>query len=235
MRKEDQVSEEQLNAFIDGELEAEEESRIFTATEECSDLDGRLCQQRKLKELVQHAYRDVPRVRRRDGGAGPRRRFFGLAAAAVLALAVGLVAGHFATRTLDQGPGPETQSAHAVAPEAEQDWLLHVTSADPARMRAALERADQLMREPGTAPDRRIEIVANEGGLALLRSDVTPFGDRIRELAAQDVLFFACSRAIERLEEQGVEVRLVPEANARHSALDRVVLRLQDGWSYQKI
>ena len=49
------------------------------------------------------------------------------------------------------------------------------------------------------------------------------------------MLFFACSRAIERLERQGISVRLVPEANTRYTALDRVVLRLQDGWAYEKI
>ena len=91
------------------------------------------------------------------------------------------------------------------------------------------------MNGPGATSHSRVEIVANEGGLDLLRSDRTPFADRIRELAEQDVLFFACSRAIERLQEQGVEVRLVPEANTHYSALDRVVHRMQQGWTYEKI
>ena len=102
-------------------------------------------------------------------------------------------------------------------------------------MEQALNRADEILTQQGAPADRRVEIVANEGGLNLLRSDVTPFGDRIRTLADQDVLFFACSRAIKRLEQQGVRVQLVPEANARYSALDRVALRLQEGWNYEKI
>ena len=80
-----------------------------------------------------------------------------------------------------------------------------------------------------------MEIVANEGGLNLLRSDTTPYAQRIRQLAEKDVLFFACSKAIERLEERGINVRLVPEAKTRYSALDRVVLRMQQGWTYEKI
>jgi intracellular sulfur oxidation DsrE/DsrF family protein len=102
-------------------------------------------------------------------------------------------------------------------------------------MQKALSRAEELMNGPGASANRRVEIVANEGGLDLLRSDVTPFADQIRVLAEQDVLFFACSRAIERLEERGVKVRLVPEADTRYSALDRVVLRMQQGWTYEKI
>ncbi len=230
MKREDLPSEEQLNAFTDGELEADEENRIFSLADECTELDARLCQQRKLKELVQHAYRDVPRPRRRDGGPHSRGSLLSLAAAAVLLLLVGVAGGWFAGRAHDSG-----MAAAAVAPTSADTWLLHVTSADPVQMQRALNRADELM-SAGTGPSRRqVEIVANEGGLDLLRSDRTPFAERIRELAEHDVLFFACSRAIERLEEQGVPVVLLPEANSRYSALDRVALRLQQGWTYEKI
>jgi intracellular sulfur oxidation DsrE/DsrF family protein len=231
MKKDDMVSDEQLSAFLDGELESEEENRIFTLSEECPELDGRLCRQRKLKELVQHAYREVPEPWRRDSRGGPRGGLFSLAAAAVLALAIGLAGGWIASRSLDR----EAVATSAAVPASQNTWLLHVASADPARMQLALDRADELMNGAGASATRRVEIVANEGGLDLLRSDRSPFADRIRELAEQDVLFFACSRAIERLEEQGVEVHLLPEANTHYSALDRVVYRMQQGWTYQKI
>jgi len=231
MKKDDIISDEQLSAFTDGELEPEEENRIFTLSEECRELDARLCQQRKLKEMVQHAYRDVPRPRRRDNPGGSRGSLLNLAAAAVLALVVGLAGGWFASRSLEGGAA----AAVAVAPTSQDTWLLHVASSDPARMQLALNRAEELMNGPGAPPTRRVEIVANEGGLDLLRSDRSPFAERIRELAEQDVLFFACNRAIERLEEQGVKVRLLPEANTDYSALDRVVYRMQQGWTYEKI
>jgi intracellular sulfur oxidation DsrE/DsrF family protein len=231
MKKDDIVSDDQLNAFVDGELDPEEESRIFTQTEECAELDGRLCQKRKLKELVQHAYRDLPPPGRRHPDGRKPRGLLGLAAAAVLALATGLAGGWLASESLHG----RSETFGGVAAAQADTWLLHVASADPERMKAALDRAEALMNEPGAAPGRRVEVVANEGGLNLLRSDVTPFGDRIRALAEKDILFFACSRAIDRLEEQGVRVVLVPEANTKYSALDRVVMRLQEGWTYQKI
>ena len=102
-------------------------------------------------------------------------------------------------------------------------------------MEAALTRARFLMNDPDAPDERRVEIVANENGLDLLRSDVTPFASEIRALAEQDVLFFACARAIERLEQEGINVWLVPEAERRYSALDRVVLRMNEGWVYEKI
>ena len=230
MKKDELISDEQLNAFTDGELDSEEEDRIFSRSELDPELDARLCQLRKLKEMVQHAYRDVGSGRTPAQGL-PRRSLLGLAAAALMLLAIGAAGGWLTTRAFDTG------AAAAAVPVAasHERWLLHVASSDPQHLERALNRADELMADAGAPAQRRVEIVANEGGLNLLRSDVTPFGDRIRRLAEQDVLFFACSRAIERLEQQGITVRLVPEANARHTALDRVVLRLQDGWSYEKI
>lgn len=231
MKKDDLISDEQLAAFTDGELEADEENRIFTAAEQDSDLDGRLCQHRKLKELVQHAYRDPPEPQRRPTRALPGRNLFGLAAAALMLLAVGVAGGWMAASLPGGGPG----SAASAAPVDQDRWLLHVASSDRQHMEMALNRADELMAAAGASPQRRVEIVANEGGLDLLRTDVTPFAERIRQLAEEDVLFYACSRAIQRLEEQGVRVRLVPEANTHYTALDRVVLRMQQGWTYEKI
>jgi intracellular sulfur oxidation DsrE/DsrF family protein len=231
MKRKDLISDEQLNAFADGELEADEENHILSKAEECPELDARLCQQRKLKELVQHGYRNVPAPRSRDAEHSPRRRLFGLAVAALLLLAVGLGGGWTVSRMLSPDVGPGT----AAVPAESDRWLLHVVSSDPADMKRALARAEQLMVSSADAQERGVEIVANEGGLDLLRSDVSPFAVRIRELADQDVLFYACSRAIQRLEERGVEVRLLPEADTRYTALDRVVLRLQDGWNYEKI
>jgi intracellular sulfur oxidation DsrE/DsrF family protein len=230
MNREDLISDEQLNAFADGELEADDENRIFSTAEECPELDARLCQQRKLKELVQHAYRELPKPRRRDGGGRSGGSLLSLGAAAILMLAIGLAGGWFAARSQDDGA-----AAVAAAQTNPDTWLLHVTSSDPVQMQRALNRAEELMTAGDGSNHRQVEIVANEGGLDLLRSDRTPFAERIRYLAEQDVLFFACSRAIKRLEEHGESVVLVPEAIARYTALDRVVHRLQQGWTYEKI
>ena len=75
----------------------------------------------------------------------------------------------------------------------------------------------------------------DEQGLDLLRSDVTPFSAEISALASESVIFYACSKAIQRLEAKGIEVQLVPEAIPGYTALDRVVIRMKDGWQYIKI
>ena len=87
----------------------------------------------------------------------------------------------------------------------------------------------------GPGQINRVEVVANQKGLNLLRSDVTPFSDEILLLQENNVVFYACSRTIELLEKDGVDVHLVPDTNQSYTALDRVVLRMQDDWDYIKI
>ena len=102
-------------------------------------------------------------------------------------------------------------------------------------MLAALQHAEQLLEEAGEDEVRQVEIIANERGIDLLRSDITPYIREISTLQDRDVVFYACSRTIERLEQQGVQVLLVPHTNAEYTALDRVVTRMQEGWVYEKI
>jgi intracellular sulfur oxidation DsrE/DsrF family protein len=174
MKKDEHFSEEQLNAFVDGELDPEEKSRLYNESAHSPELDLRLCQLRKLKELVRHAYDDVPPAKRPGG------------------------------------PAPE-------------------------QMQSALAHAKYLLDSADEGEYRRVEIVANERGLDLLRSDVTSFAEEIRTLQENDVVFYACARSIQRLEEKGVKVILVPNIQQDYTALDRVVMRMQDGWKYEKI
>ncbi len=61
-------------------------------------------------------------------------------------------------------------------------YILHVVSGQREEMFAALEKAQQLL--DAAAPDQvnQVEVVANESGLNLLRSDVTPFADEVELL-----------------------------------------------------
>lgn len=229
MNKDERISEEQLNAFVDDELDPEEKSRVFNEAGHSPDLDQRLCQQRKVKELVKFAYRDVPTPGHTGKPALGRRSVLGRGLAAALLLAVGLTAGFLSQFAIDRDGG------QAVVATAPGKYLLHVASGEPQEMAAALERAEQLLKSAPDGEFRQVEIVANEQGLNLLREDVTSFASEIAVLQASDVVFYACSKTIQKLEDNGVEVRLVPHAIADYTALDRVVLRMQEGWSYEKI
>lgn len=235
MKKDEHFSEEQLNAFVDGELDPEEKSRLYNESSRSPELDKRLCQHRKLKELVRHAYDDVPEPTRPHHTSLDRTRMVGRALVASVLLAVGVLIGSAGTGLLEFGTGGNGGASVAGHVSEPENYLLHVISGDPEQMHAALEYAQFLLESVGDGEVGQVEIVANERGLDLLRSDVTPFAAEIAELQAHDVVFYACSRTIERLEEEGVNVVLVPHTRVDYTALDRVVMRMQEGWKYEKI
>jgi intracellular sulfur oxidation DsrE/DsrF family protein len=237
MIKDDNISEEQLNAFVDGELDSEEQSCLFDAAERSAELDQRVCQQRKLKELVKHAYRDVPEPRQQLSGKRNRHSMLSLAMAASVLLILGIATGLLIPGFIDQDPssGRLTTSTNSGVVAAVDNYILHVASGEPAQMRLALQKAKELLSTAEPGKPRHVEVVANEKGLNLLRSDITQFSKEISDLASEQVIFYACSKAIERLEEKGITVQLVPEAIPGYTALDRVVIRMKDGWQYIKI
>jgi intracellular sulfur oxidation DsrE/DsrF family protein len=232
MNKDEDFSEEQLNAFIDGELDPDETSHVYNDSAHSPELDHRLCQLRKMKELVRYAYEDVPVAGRPGGpplgGFGP----FGKALVAGVLIAIGAAVGYVAHAPNSSAPDP---SAVVQVSEQPDNYLLHVTTGDPEQMKSALEHARYLIESANDGNVRHVEIVANERGLDLLRSDVTPFSGEIRALQKNNVVFYACARSIQRLEESGVKVILVPDTRQDYTALDRVVMRMQDGWKYEKI
>lgn len=237
MKKDEHFSEEQLNALVDGELDPEEKSRLYSESERSAELDQRLCQQRKIKELVKHAYEEVPRPRRFAGAPLAPAGLFGRSLVASALLLLGLTIGFLAERYMVEarGNGPASVAPVAATVSEPDNYILHVVSGEPEDMYAALQEARELLDSAEEGQFRQVEIVANEKGLDLLRSDVTPYADEIASLQASDVVFYACSRTIERLEEKGVKVHLLPKTNHDYTALDRVVLRMKDHWKYVKI
>ena len=234
MKKDEHFSEEQINAFVDDELDPEEKSRLYNEAARSPEFDQRLCHQRKVKELVKHAYENVPEPPHLGRTPLTRGGFFSRAFAASLFLVVGLGSGLLAHNYFDQYRASTTESA--VEPIAKvNNFLLHVTSGEPEQMYAALHHAEALLNAAEDGEQRRVEIIANERGIDLLRRDVTPYAREIATLQESDVVFYACSKTIQRLEDSGVLVELVPHTNASYTALDRVVSRMQEGWKYEKI
>ena len=69
-----------------------------------------------------------------------------------------------------------------------------------------------------------------------MRKDVSMYQERIKNLVTEynNVRFLACSRAIKRLESQGIDVKLLPEIQIAPSALEQIIQRMQTGWQYIK-
>lgn len=258
MSQSETFSDEHLNAFIDGELDDDERDQLLDLLRRDKALNARVCDLQKVRELLQHAYRKPPQPPRRGQppeGNGLSRFSMGIAASVILGLGI-TVGWNIHEQQHPQGSlldiaqsiqlapaqvaqaDPANPSAAAESPS----WrvVLHVTTADPYRLKTVLDEAEGLLRQHTVNNHRvAVEVLANGRGLNLLRADTSPFADRIRELQsryADTLAFKACQNAINRLKlEKNIDVILLPEASVVPTAIGEVILRQREGWAYVQI
>ena len=229
------VSDEMLNAFVDDELDATEKARLLELMAADATLRGRVCQLWQVKEMVRGAWPAVapspPKVR-------PPSRFqrYSQALAASLVLTLGALVGWMAH---EEKSHPQTSGVQLDARKMDEGKvILHLASNDPDRFQAALDEAEELSR----SRDRmgrpvRVELLANAGGINLVRAGGSPHAERIAALqkAYRNLSFTACANAIEQMRLNGVDVRLLPEVHVAPTALDQIMMRLQQGWTYIQV
>ncbi|MEW6646146.1 MAG: hypothetical protein AB1450_02980 [Pseudomonadota bacterium] len=242
------ISDEQLHAFVDGQLGPEEQEQIFSALKQDEDLSRKVCEIRRLQDMVRHAYAEPPAA---PSLPAPRRRWrLSDAVAASVLLAVGAVAGWFANGPQDTVALPEQvayerqdldafQTVQLLSAQGmQQNVVLHITTSDASKLGYALDEVESLLSSyRARGIPIKLEVVANGEGMALLRSDVSPYPQRTQELIRKydNLAVVACANTLRWLQEQGVDTRLLPEVGTTKSGLERVVDRLQEGWLYVKV
>lgn len=236
----DTPTPEYLNAFLDGELTADERAHVLALLESDPEFKVRACELRTLKEMVKGAYGEVPvapaRTRRPMLPGVPQALAAGVLL--VLGLGAGWMARDFTTAPAgyDRLAGlPPGYQAIALSEQVDSGKIiLHLDSGEPGRLGKVLDLADKLLERQ---PSARIEIVANSYGLDLLRADVTPLRERIEGMARRhaNLSFVACGQTVARLTREGVKVDLLPVAHTATSAINEIMTRMGQGWVYVKV
>jgi intracellular sulfur oxidation DsrE/DsrF family protein len=119
-----------------------------------------------------------------------------------------------------------------------QKFIVHVGSSNPVRLKTALDETESLLDSYRRSNRKlQVEIVANGGGVDLLRADVSPYAKRIGMMQEKypNLDFMACAQTIKKLQEKGVDVKLLPHTGVASSALDQITLRLKQDWVYIKV
>lgn len=221
-----------LNALIDGELTPAEAEQVTRSLEQNPLLRDRLAELRRVRQLTRQALDDdhVPL-------APPRRMTARIAVAASIAVCVGFIAGWWVgTATDARTQSPLAAGTPAVPVAEETRVILHLASENSARMKHALDKAEDMLATYANSGRRlKLEVVANGGGLNLLRADTSPERDRILALQQRypNLAFLACRKTLEQLKlQKGVDSTLLPRVIVVPSALDQIVERLQHGWTY---
>ena len=241
------ISDADLNAFLDGELESEEREAVRDAIRRDPELAREIQDLEQVGDWVRMAYQEPTPARRPTGvfdqSRGPAWPGRSLAAGfSMLTLAVGLTGGWLAHDVWS----PSQEHVLELASDTDMQALvadhrrvvLHLDSASNQSMHRVLTQAEAMLE----AADARgqefmVRVVANAQGLDLLRADVSPHVQRVQQMMERhpNLDFVACNNTLQRLREQGVSPELVPNTKVAPSAIAEVVNRLDEGWSYIRI
>ncbi len=239
--KNGRFSDEFLNAFVDEQLSTDERDLAYQAMGSDPALNQRVCELRKVRDLVRLAYQDPPvAAPETHGSERSRRRPVAAAAAAVTALLGTLLLNPFAPPAGKEGArSPERLATLAADHGPEIKVLLHLNSGNPVRMREMLDEAESLVRHYKTSGQiARVMVITNGEGLNLLRADTSPFAERIESLLKRydNLTIAACQNTIERLKrERGIVARLLPGTATVDSGVAQIILRQQQGWVYIQV
>lgn len=237
MNKEQQFSEEFINAFVDDELTPDEKAQAYARLGDDETLNRQVCELRKVRDLVGLAYRNVPAPACGTSAIAAGRKC-STAIAAGLALVVGGLGGWFLNQA---SHAPDNAAVALTVPAAEDPAkvLFHVSEGNPEHLKAVLDEVENLMKfYRQTNQKASVEVITNGGGLSLLMAGISPYAERIQRMQQEyhDLTFVACQNTIERIQQElGLQAKLLPGVVVIDSGVAQIMRRQNQGWAYIQV
>lgn len=244
------VGNEELNAFLDGQMGPEETILFSDRLKQDPALQTHLDELRRVRLLAQCAlYKRPPeKVLARHRPTSKRWwQWAGRTVATGFLIGIGFWAGFLSRPT----PPPSDLQTYlsigklvvhpaALATDRDVKAIYHISTADAEKIRGALDEMEILLGiYAKSGRTLHLEIIANAEGLSLLRADTSTVGGRVHALQRNyaSIKFLACGKTMENLQlgRNMRNVPLLPGVSVVPSALDQIILRLQDGWSYIRV
>lgn len=233
--KQSVISDEQLNALLDGELDQYEREKLLQEIAVSPELKSRYDELQKLKSLLRVSYQQVPQPVYSNSTVAYRYfNYRNLLQSAVI-LCFGVLIGWYAAGD-KMTANPNIQAIEKVSPQLynRERILIHISSNEERRVKQALNVAEKLLKDNSHGRALTVEVVANAEGLAVLRKN-SPYAKKIAELsnAHDNIKFLACgiAKKVAALKENK-PIELLPQARDIPAALDEILRRLQEGWTY---
>ncbi len=233
----DQINKEtlNLNALLDRELATEEREELLSRVEQDALLRQELSDLYHLKEMVNSAYSDE-----KGYITGNSRDWLargGAIAASILLLAVVFTVGYQAGNgTGITQPSADVFHLSQVADDPGR-VMLYVSSDEGGKFKRTLDQAQAYLDRQDES-DINVIVVASADGTDLFRKSITPYEVRLHNLKVrygESLDFIACNNAITRLRNEGSDADLVNAVEVAPSAVQYVVDRLREGWTYVAI
>lgn len=234
------ISDEHLNAFVDGQLDSREQNHLFKLINEDESLAQRICELRNSNEMIQFAYHNPPRPNRNRNIKSHDISYISGFAAALL-VTIGFISGKLYYSESTANAPRLSDNIHyntSQLPTLNQDVILHLDSSSPEKFIETLASAEAILNYyQDKQLNHSVEIIVNNDGLNLLRVNNSPHSGQIQSLMDkfQNISFIACSRAISRFKSRGIDIELLPNTDIAPSGLDKIIKRLDQGWAYIKV
>lgn len=233
MNDRNDMDTQNLNSFVDRELDAAEQENVLSAIEQEPHLRAELSDLYHLKELVRNAYSEE-----KGYVTGKSIDWPGLSggiAAGIILLAAVFAGGYQAGSWSGFSSGDVFHLSQSQADPGRV--MLYLSTDDDEKFQQTLDQAETYLegyRDHGI----NVLVVTSAEGINMLRKSTTPFGQRIDTMKAsygESLGFIACNNTILSLMNRGVDVDLVNSAEVAPSAVQYVVERLREGWTYVAI
>lgn len=143
-----EFSDEFLNAFVDNQLTLDEKDRAYLRVSQDETLSRRVCELRKLQDMVRLSYQDLPIPARSQ--PAHRHSRFGLGIAASIALAIGVALGWVLHQPAPRQTAVETQ---ALQPETNRAVSVPAPRAAPVKTAVAAHAPAVTVAAPTVADD----------------------------------------------------------------------------------
>jgi len=230
--------EQILNAFVDGQLDVETSESIINEMDKNANVREHVYQLRRAKDLMRLGFNNPP-LPFEASTPIKNSRWHHIAlslVASLTAITISLGSGafgyyyakhqHITTDEITQNENP--QNAERI--------LLHISESNTKKFAAALEYTENFLQSHKNNGGQ-IAVVANAGGLDLLRVGTSPYEDKIRTLMKNydNVYFIACANTIKYLYEKGTNLKFIDDVQVNKPAMDHIIDYVRDGWTYKKI
>ena len=233
MNEQQKFSDEFLNAFVDDQLTPEEKAQVYARLSGNEALNRQICELRKVRDLVQLAYKEPPMPTRGMATLSVGRKI-GLGVAAGVMLIIGGITGWF----LHQPSANQVASVAQQAPgeDTPAKVLFHVSDGNTEHLKSVLDDVEDLMKHYRRSHQKsRVEVITNGEGLGLLLAGISPYAERIRKMQKEyhDLTFVACQNTIERYQQElGLTAKLLPGVVIIDSGVAQIMRRQHQGWAY---
>lgn len=228
--QQDRFSDMKLEAYVDGQLSALSMAEVQMAMRADPALADRVRELERLKSLVclacEQQADQVPEADPQPVRWLGRQQSYRAAMAAAWLMLVGLLGWHGHA----WWSAPVSGAVVLALGQAQQpgQYLVQMSSGALQDWHAGLDEVARLLAMDASV---RVELLVNDAALGLMVQD-SPLASRLVQLhsGSDRLSLVACRQGLDKWRDKGLSLRLLPSVNTQRTALEEVVLKLEQGW-----